>query len=240
MRKTIWTVAVLVTLIWGSTTQAAGTPEQKCQQAKLKAQGKLKSCLAKNAAGVVVGKLDEAAECQTKFTTALAKADTKASDAGASCRYMDNGDGTVSDLNTGLVWEKKTDDASIHDKDNSYTWSTGSPYPPNGTAFTTFLYGLNGGTSSDGSATSGCFTGHCDWRLPTIEELRGILLSAYPCGTNPCIDPAFGPTQSDFYWSATTYAGFPDDAWFVDFDDGNVSNDGKPTDYYARAVRGGL
>jgi len=45
-------------------------------------------------------------------------------------------------------------------------------------------------------------------RAPNIAELRTILLSQYPCRTNPCIDPIFGPTQA-FYWSSTTLANFP-------------------------------
>jgi hypothetical protein len=101
---------------------------------------------------------------QTRFTASLAKIDAKASTEGTFCRYVDNGDGTVSDLNSGLIWEQKTTDGSVHDASHSYTWSVSVPNP-NGTAFTDFLYALNGGTSTDGAATTGCFTGHCDWRL---------------------------------------------------------------------------
>jgi hypothetical protein len=43
--------------------------------------------------------------------------------AGAPLAFEDNGDGTVTDLNTGLTWEKKSDDGSLHDKDNRYAWS---------------------------------------------------------------------------------------------------------------------
>ena len=44
------------------------------------------------------------------------------------------------------MWEKKSDDGSIHDKDNTYTWGmTSSPYTMNGTMVTTFLAALNGG-----------------------------------------------------------------------------------------------
>src|SRR5262249_50972170 len=32
--------------------------------------------------------------------------------------YVDNGDGTITDTRTGLMWEKQSDDGSIHDKDN--------------------------------------------------------------------------------------------------------------------------
>ena len=64
--------------------------------------------------------------------------------AGAALAYVDNGDGTVFDLNTGLVWEKKDDSGGIHDKDNGYTWSTGTD-DMDGTIMSTFLATLNGG-----------------------------------------------------------------------------------------------
>ena len=44
-------------------------------------------------------------------------------EAGAPLRYQDNSDGTITDLNTGLMWEKKSDDGSLHDKDDLYSWS---------------------------------------------------------------------------------------------------------------------
>ena len=65
--------------------------------------------------------------------------------------------------------------------------------PADGTAFTAFLGTLNNGTSSDGTATSGCFAGHCDWRLPAIEELEGIVHLAAP-GCSTVFE--FGPLAS--------------------------------------------
>src|SRR5258705_276721 len=78
------------------------------------------------------------------------------------------------------------------------------------------------------------------WRLPTIVELQTILLDPYPCGTSPCIDPVFGPTVANRYWSATTFATSPTDAWYVYFNDGFVAKNNKFGGYDVRAVRAGL
>jgi hypothetical protein len=167
-------------------------------------------------------------------------------------RYVDNGDGTVTDHQTGLQWEQKdnldgvANLADPHDADNTYTWNTTfGGTTPNGTAFTDFLGTLNNGTSSDGNTTSGCFVGHCDWRLPAIEELAGLLDTFAPgCGLgSPCIESVFGPTVASFYWSATTehVAGFPDNNAFgvVFYGSGEVPTS-KENAAYVRAVRSGL
>jgi hypothetical protein len=161
-------------------------------------------------------------------------------------RFFDNRDGTVRDQKTGLMWEKKSafdgdpNPSDPHDADNLYAWShTGSA--PDGTLFTEFLFGLNGGTSADGLATGGCFAGHCDWRLPTIEETAGVLEELGTCvgAVGPCTDPTLGPTQADGYWSATTFDRLATKAWFVDFSSGRLAERGKDLPFFARAVRSG-
>ncbi len=150
-------------------------------------------------------------------------------------RFIVHGDGTVTDTRTGLMWQQTTDDGSIRDKDNTYTWSTGSPYNPDGTVFFTFLAELNGGPPTP-------FAGYSDWRLPTHAELKTIVdLSAPGCGSgSPCIDQAvFGPTQAHLYWSANTFAGAPSYARLVPFNPGLPGFDFKTSSYYVRAVRGG-
>jgi hypothetical protein len=166
----------------------------------------------------------------------------------AGNRFKDNLDGTVTDYETGLQWEQKTTAvgsgvnlADPHDVDNTYSWTAGGGgyTVPDGTVFTDFLAKLNGGESTDGVTFTGCFAGHCDWRLPTIVELQTILLDPDPCGTSPCIDSVFGPTVADVYWSATTDATDPPSAWIVYFFDGIVGPNFKGSDNYVRAVRTG-
>lgn len=144
---------------------------------------------------------------------------------GVARSYTDNGDGTITDNATGLMWEKLTNpgDGSIHDWNNVYTWAD---------AFAVKIAALN---------TPSCFAGHCDWRLPNINELQ--TLADYG-GAGPAIDPAFNSggsfTQIYFYWSSTTYAYvYHAYAWFVNFFDGSVFADIKTRGLFVRAVRGG-
>ncbi len=150
---------------------------------------------------------------------------------GVALSYVDNGDGTITDANTGLMWEKLSDDGSIHDKDNTYTFIQ---------SIDTRLGSLNG---------AGGFAGYTDWRAPNRRELESIVNLQ---NVNPAVSAAFNTgcvasctvltcscTVSLYYWSSSTYANFPTYAWLVDFGDGYVLADGKTGSYYVRAVRGG-
>ena len=168
--------------------------------------------------------------------------------AGAILSYTDNGDGTITDNNTGLMWEKKDDSGGIHDVNPTYTWGMYSaPHTMNGTMVTAFLAALN---SAEG------FAGHTDWRIPNLRELQSIVDYQIPypgptlgapfhhaatCGgcvevtatTCSCTAPAY-------YWASTTFRGDPNYAWSVNFELGLVTPANKSLALSVRAVRGGM
>lgn len=170
-------------------------------------------------------------------------------------RFVDNGNGTISDACTGLMWEKKAPPGTggLHDVNLKYLWSQNDgKYSPNGSVFTVFLYGLNAERESPVGPTfiSGCFAQHCDWRLPEYTELLGIVdestcVVANRFNGSPCIDPKFGPTQPypfgergvTAYWSGTT-TDSRDITANVDFFNGGLVGGGKTfIPDYVRAVR---
>jgi hypothetical protein len=190
--------------------------------------------------GFAYGTLQCSASCTFDTTGCLA------------VRFTDNGDGTISDALTGLMWEKKGHfDATPvvcasagacpdpHDADNEYTYSADNPTGPPGTLFTVLLAQLNAG---------GGFAGHTDWRVPTRAELQGLV--DYADATNPtvlaefdtgcsasCDGLACGCTAPGRTWTNDLVPSITGNAWVVEFGDGSVLNDTRDTTYNARAVR---
>ncbi|HZR80915.1 MAG TPA: DUF1566 domain-containing protein [Candidatus Binatia bacterium] len=244
-RGALVAAAVMAGLLVGAAAPAtAALTTPACLAKKLKEWGNLRKCQTNELAKLLLGKPSDPASCQTKLATKLARLSLIAAATAVPCRYGVNGGseaGTVTDYDTGLQWELKTDDDSVHDQDNTYAWSATSG-PPDGALFVDFLGTLNQGFSADALTTTGCFAEHCDWRLPTIEELRGILDAQYPsCTMTPCttIPGLTRPGFSDFYWSSSSYV-TASDAWSVSFYDGYPEVHGKGTADFVRAVRSAL
>jgi hypothetical protein len=175
------------------------------------------------------------------MTVSCANANTTPTAAGG--HYIDCGDGTLVDSSTGLMWEKKVTCGSPDVENYANPHCDLNQYSADGILYSEFLARLNQGISPDG--VTPCFANHCDWRVPRITELTSILLAPFTCAINPCIDPVFGPTVSDEYWSSSfaplpTGATFnPSSGWTVDFTEGYVGTWTINFLFFARAVRGG-
>jgi len=79
--------------------------------------------------------------------------------------------------------------------------------------------------------------GKDDWRLPNFNELYYIAdRSRY---NNAIYLNSFDNVVSNYYWSSTTYASVSDNAWIVNFNDGDDGNYGKSYSYFVRCVRAG-
>jgi hypothetical protein len=162
-------------------------------------------------------------------------------------RFTDNGDGTVTDNQTGLIWEKATgesngppDPSDVRNVNNTYAWCAGSTFactdasaPPDGPAYTVFLATLNHNVAlfngTQPGPISGCFANHCDWRLPTVTELYGIVNAN---------DPVLGPIEPREYWTSTTLSVAITVAFVVNFGDETANDAEKANELYVRAVRG--
>ena len=166
---------------------------------------------------------------------------TKISSTGAELPASATELSCVKDNVTGLMWEVKTDDGGLHDKDWTYSW-----YEPDGTK-----NGGNAGAQGGGSCVgSQCDTyayvqavnaaGWCgakDWRMPTKRELNSIVNHNRKY---PAIDPVYFPnTLSQCYWSSSPNIHNNDLVWCLGFDDGSdrVSNKaGSPRLRLVRAI----
>ena len=100
--------------------------------------------------------------------------------------FVDNGNGTISDNSTGLMWMK-------NDNGTGIKWENALSY-----------------------AESFEYAGYTDWRLPNAKELQSIIdYTRSPATTNsPAIDSLFNCTQITneageidypYYWSGTTF-----------------------------------
>ncbi|MDO5971227.1 DUF1566 domain-containing protein [Flavivirga aquimarina] len=101
--------------------------------------------------------------------------------------FTDNGDGTITDTATGLMWTQD-------DNAEAIPWQSALAY-------------------AEGKE----YAGYTDWRLPDAKELQSIVdYTRSPATTNsPAIDPIFNCTQIQneageidypWYWSSTTHA----------------------------------
>lgn len=107
--------------------------------------------------------------------------------------FTDNGDMTVTDTATGLMWSKE--DSAV-----GMTWQDALDWVQ--------------------AKNTANYLGHNDWRLPNAKELHSLVnyANAPDFNAKPAIDTAFftctgitnenGDTDYPYYWSSTTHAGY--------------------------------
>ncbi len=133
-------------------------------------------------------------------------------------RFRDNGDGTVTDVATGLIWKQCAEGLSDTDcatgSASRFTWREALQH-----------------------AAGHVFAGSGLWRLPNKNELASLVeRRCY----SPAINGRFFPgTPSSWFWSSSPTAGYSGGAWRVGFSNGNVYGYSKGYRRYVRLVRGG-
>jgi hypothetical protein len=135
--------------------------------------------------------------------------------------FADNGDGTITDKETGLMWMRCSQGLS------DLACATG--------AIATFNW--QQALASVQTANAGMGTnGYTDWRLPSVAELGSIIESA--CN-NPAInDDYFPATASASYWTSSPYFVSNDRAWGISFAEGLEAGEVKTSPNHVRLVRG--
>ena len=131
--------------------------------------------------------------------------------------FTDNGNGTVTDNLTGLIWLKNANCFG------ALTWANA-------------LSAANTLNSGECSLTDCSVEG--DWRLPNLNELRSLFDPGLSAPYLPAGHPFTG-VKSDYYWSSTTRAYDESFAWGVNLYDGYMGSVHKSDTGYVWPVRGG-
>lgn len=134
-------------------------------------------------------------------------------------RFNDNGDGTITDLLTGLMWLKSS---------SCMGWLSWQ-------AAMDAAQELNS-MSRDEEHCSKLAVAYDDWYLPTIQELE-TLLNAEAAEPYRFLNfYGFRGIQADSYWSSTTGPN-PYGAWLLYFDTGEIMGGGKVETHHVLLVR---
>jgi hypothetical protein len=141
--------------------------------------------------------------------------------------YTDNGDGTVTDNVTGLMWQQAITTAGTLSGNPDDQSPTSSAALANAAVW----------SAAEASCQSLTLAGHDDWHLPTLIEL----VSIDHLGSNPALDPVLFPdpsldaaTEVALFMSDTPEADSPNVWWIMHAFGGSVGDGAAST--YARLL----
>ena len=142
------------------------------------------------------------AKCYNSSGTEISCTDTgqdgdiRAGVAWPAPRFMNNGDGTVTDNLTGLIWTQDAGTPTVGSCTGGYTtWQ-------NALNYVTCLNSMN-------------YLGYSDWHLPNINELESLINAGEPNPATWLNSQGFTNVQSSRYWSSSSHAFDKDGAWIV-------------------------
>lgn len=138
-------------------------------------------------------------------------------------RYRDHGDGTVTDLETSLMWKRCSEGqngTACIGTVSSQTWQTALSTAANST-----------------------FAGYDDWRLPSAKELYSLVETG--CHEPSINSVRFPNTPNSFFWTSTTslsnsFSVSMAYAMNIYFGYGSAGVSGKSDGLGVRLVRAGL
>lgn len=127
--------------------------------------------------------------------------------------FVDRGDGTIRDLNTGLLWQKCTLGLTVTactGASNTLDWNQAV-------------------TNCNGLALAGR-----TWRLPNANELLSIV--DYTTFGPAILNTFFPNTESGLYWTSTTFDNVKSSAHLINFTSGVLGTNDKSSLLFARCV----
>ena len=145
-------------------------------------------------------------------------------------RFTDNGNGTITDNLTGLIWLKNFNVPAAQ-----ANWATALDYIDELNASGTMNSNSAGDTSKGGSHQT-------DWRLPNLREILSLLDFSQESPPLPSGHPFTNVVSdsSSYYWSSTTHKTTTTEGWYIRlYQSGGVDKGPKTATYYTCAVRGG-
>jgi len=141
--------------------------------------------------------------------------------------YTDNGDWTITDNKTGLMWKKCPLGLDLDDCSRGAALS------------------LNWSDAMRAAGSVNDDNGYTDWRIPNKNELNSLV--EYACSL-PAINSTFfpnGPTIENAYgnyWTSTPLVDDGNKVWYINFQSGgpSLTNVSKDSRLFVRLVRGGV